>query len=461
MTDQQLEQRLRSWYRAEIGEAERAPAALRASVAAIPAPQRPVVRLARRFLMTQMQLRLATAAVIGVIAIGGSLYLFQRGQPAVGNPSSSPTLQSSPTPAPQSSLPAHMTFAWGATTTLLADGRVLIAGGASYQAEFMLGGVGYPEKYTYFDSARLYDPATRTFTPTGSMTTARGFHSATLLSDGRVLITGGSDTFGHSLASAELYDPGTGTFSTTGSMATTGDGGVTAVRLLDGRVLVAGGVGGPEATAWGGIYNPSSGTFSPVPSMPLGVGAMTVTLLADGRVLIAGGVVDMGVCSASAEIFDPRTDTFSPTGSMTAPRCGTATLLRDGRVLMMGGVPGVITLESSAEIFDPKTGTFSSTGSPANSWTGQTATLLTDGRVLVAGGYDDEHGLARASAELYDPATGTFSPTGSMAVARDGHTATLLADGRVLVTGGWDVLDAFLTSAEIYDPTTGTFSPAN
>jgi hypothetical protein len=395
------------------------------------------------------------AGVIGVSMAGGWLV----------TPTPMPTaLLGVTTP---SASPAAQMAAAGASATLLADGRVLIAGGSSHQGWSVHGGVFYPETTTDLNSAGLYDHTSRTFTPTGPMTVARVGHIAVRLSDGRVLVAGGSA--GPPLRSAELYDPATGTFSPTGPMT---DAGVwTAVRLLDGRVLVTGRSHSGEIAGEiaGEIYDPSSGTFSPTGPIAFGGFVEIATLLADGRVLIAGGLVDMGVCSASAGIFDPKTDTFSPTGSMTAPRCGgTATLLQDGRVLMTAGVmwpsSSGRTNQSSAEIFDPKTGTFSPTGSPADGGTGQTATLLADGRVLVAGGTASTD-LTVASAELYDPATGTFIPTGSMAVAREGHTATLLPDGRVLVTGGRRPAPSprgspDLTPAEIYDPATGTFSPA-
>jgi hypothetical protein len=349
---------------------------------------------------------------------------------------------------------------YGATATLLKNGKVLIAGGTDGRPEGFAG-------TNYLASADLYDPQTGTFTPTGSMPTGRIWHTATLLADGRVLIAGGTDGIGgdgywHPLASAYAYDPAVGTFSVTGSM-TIAKWRHSATLLTDGEVLIAGGDYDLSyrslLSVSAELYDPRTGVFSPTGDMADGRISPTATRLSDGRVLVAGGAGHQGCgidcpgqLKASAELYDPKSGSFSRTGSMSTGRWfRTATLLSDGRVLMTGGDAGAYASDTiagpipDAEIYDPTAGTFRGTGSMATARTRHTATLLPNGRVLVVGGIDGDSALA--SAEMYDPTAGTFTSAGSMSEARDDATATLLPDGRVLICGG--SADA---SAELYTP---------
>lgn len=337
-----------------------------------------------------------------------------------------------------------------ATATLLPNGTVLLAGGYNPP--------------TTWASAEVYDPNTGLFTSTGAMTTARRAHTATLLANGKVLITGGRVPPNY-FASAELYDPDTGLFSSTGSM-NSARAFHSATLLANGKVLVAGGwLGGSNFVSSAELYDPDTGLFSPTGSLMAAREFHTATLLANGTVLIAGG--DIGNTSlASAEIYDANVGLFYPTGSMGAARTShTATLLPasavrpHGKVLVAGGGsnsgPPAF---ASAELYDPDTGLFSPTGSMSTARWNHTATLLPayemrpHGRVLLAGGDGGSFssGLL-ANAELYDPDTGTFSPTGSMSTLRHQHSATLLPNGKLLVAGGDNFPNA-LASAELYAP---------
>jgi WD40 repeat protein len=195
--------------------------------------------------------------------------------------------------------------------------------------------------------------------------------------------------------------------------------------------------------------------------MNVGRAAHTATLLPDGKVLIAGGFREEGtseIAIASAEIFDPETNTFIPTGDMNEPRNGhTATLLPDGQVLIAGGW-NLEGRTATAELYDPQTGTFEYTGSLMAPRQGMTATLLGNGQVLIAGG-DSARNASQLTAELYDPDTKTFTFTGDQSEGRMAHTATLLSDGKVLLVGGTSGNDNILDTAEIYDPATGKFTP--
>ncbi len=314
------------------------------------------------------------------------------------------------------------------TATLLPNGMVLVAGGFGSSLVDVSA------------SAELYDPTGGTWTPTGSLNTARVLHTATLLPNGMVLVAGGLDSSLDASASAELYDPASGTWTVTSSLNTARYY-HTATLLPNGMVLVAGGQG---ALAIAELYDPASGTWTTTGSLNTGREQHTATLLPNGMVLVAGGSN-----SRSAELYDPASGSWTTTGSLnTARQLHTATLLPNGNVLVAAGYNSNNGYTfASAELYDLASGTWTPTGSLNTARVLHTATLLPNGMVLVAGGQG-----APASAELYDPASGTWTITGSLTYGRYSHMATLLPDGMVLVAGGVvPGIDFVLASAELYN----------
>ena len=327
------------------------------------------------------------------------------------------------------------------TATLLPNGKVLVTGG---------GGTG-----GLLASAELYDPASGIWTTTGSLNTGRVGHTATLLPNGKVLVVGGEDRNNNTLASAQLYDPASGTWTTTGSL-NTGRYLQTATLLSNGKVLVAGGQDrNLNRLASAELYDPASGTWTTTGSLNNARDGHTATLLPNGKVLVAAGFYYNGgtdVNLSSAELYDPASGTWTPTGSLNTARYDhTATLLPNGKVLVAGGIG------NSAELYDPASGTWTTTGSLNTARFCHTATLLANGQVLVVGGgRSGDYVTPLADAELYDPASGTWTVTGSLDTARYWHTATLLPNSRVLVTGGYS--SGPLASAEVYDSASGKWT---
>src|SRR5215469_2707958 len=340
----------------------------------------------------------------------------------------------------------------GHTATLLKDGRVLIVGGGSD------------------DTVELFDPTSATFSFTGSLATGRSRASATLLSDGRVLIAGGlgltagPDGFRPLLDAAEIYDPSTGKFSATGNMQQARWNHV-ATLLNDGRVLITGGRKGHIcSTASAELFDPTTGTFSSVGFMLSERVDHTGTLLATGEVLVVGGWNGCAPDSSDdppwdplfAELFEPTSKSFRGSGNMSTTRIGhSAVRLPDGKVLVLGGVPVVQNLHAQpinpahAELYDPTAHIFSPVAGLTISHESYTATLLSSGTVLIVGG-QDAAGNVTSEAQLLNTSTAALTATGSLGVSRVGHTATLLQDGRVLVTGGTDAAGQTLASAELY-----------
>jgi hypothetical protein len=300
----------------------------------------------------------------------------------------------------------------------LLDGRMLVLGGS--------GGDFDPS------TAEVYDPASGTWSPTGSMLNPMVLGPAVLL-DGRVLVgdvldgsNGNDDVYG-----SELYDPATGTWSATGDMI--GSWGGPAVVLPDGRVL-----------AKESVYDPASGTWTATGKMNRARWRAAATLLSDGKVLVAGGYVDVAEhATDSAEVYDPATGSWTEIAKMQAPHTvSMTTLLPDGKVLVMW--------PRGSEVYDPATGTWTA---PAQlTAVGFPRVILSDGTVLSTG-LDEPRCTAAA---LYDPRTASLTTASSMLRCAEGSSFTLLLDGTVLVAGGRDCNDEGQCishgAAELYVP---------
>jgi N-acetylneuraminic acid mutarotase len=323
-----------------------------------------------------------------------------------------------------------------------------------------------------------------TWTTTGSLNTARSAHTATLLLNGQVLVTGGEDLAQNILTIAELYNPATGKWTVTGSMATPRSG-HTATLLQSGDVLVAGGTSSSgQITATAELYNPSTSRWSTTGSMTMPRAFHGATLLETGEVLVAGGDSTDGSPIDTAELYDPSSGIWKATGSMHNRRAAALTLLKDGHALVA---------DESAELYDPSTGQWTMTAAmyytfgtsrlataqltnddvlvygnhfacyasefynpAANSWSrtnGQCGTgvsygplaLLGNGKALLAGGFIIYSGKSfpSANSSLYDPSTNSWTATGRLKQA-GGHTLTMLLNGQVLAVGG--------TDGELYTP---------
>jgi hypothetical protein len=368
---------------------------------------------------------------------------------------------------------------FGHTATLLPNGKVLIAGGVSATLE-------------------LYDPVTGTFTATAKTASAT-IGSATLLPDGTVLLIEATEmrTVPPSFLytrNAELYDPSTGTVTPTGSIID-GQTGYSATLLTNGKVLITGGnntdspccsrAAKPElydsSTQIFSFAGPYADTGARAAAGASGLIGIPAALLPDGNVLIAS--------ESAAEIFDPVSNTFHLTSSMITAfnsvvgilkpdtlQGRMATLLLNGMVLLTGGQPVEADFDTgypavnTAELYDFIGATVTPTGNMTASRYSHAATLLTDGMVLITGGVGYSNNFlflgGLASAELYDTSTGKFTATGNMTTRRAGQTATLLNDGRVLISGGSQFQSGSvgppggLSGAELYTPAEAVPAPA-
>ncbi|HEV8320245.1 MAG TPA: kelch repeat-containing protein [Myxococcota bacterium] len=359
---------------------------------------------------------------------------------------------------------------FGHTATVLADGRVLLAGGAATVVQ--LPGDPAPALVDEAAGAEIFHPTSAASVAT-VRATPRAFHAAVRLG-ARVLLSGGLGVDGLA-PPAELFDPTTG-------MGLAPDAGLpmprahhAAAPLAGGGALVAGGTSstGAVLSAAEVISEDQACGFACSTDAPMAAprSGLQLTPLPDGTLLVTGGLQDeAGTLAPGAELYDPATRSFRSVGEPLYPRAfHTATALDDGRVVLIGGLfagagagPGGLEPCPYIEVYDPATESFAVPESidavlRVARWR-HTATLLPDGTILVVGGWSTDPGLPLPEAvpraervrPRFDFAT---SEDANMTVPRAGHTATLLGNGMVLIAGGAAQIDSEVTDvAEIYNP---------
>jgi Kelch motif protein/galactose oxidase-like protein len=289
-------------------------------------------------------------------------------------------------------------------------------------------------------------------------------HTATLLSNGEILLVGGSLEPDDFVADEELFDPLTGLSSWTKPLHTMRHG-HTATLLMDGRVLVVGGYSLPQQ--WlsdAEVYDPTGDTWTVVPPLHSHATGHTATLMKDGRVLVVGGCIGSGICTEKVEIFDPHTNHWIEAQPLKSDRAShTAQLLTDGRVLIAGGTgaAGGSPVDGEGAVYDPQTNTWTRTGPMVSPRHSPQSVRLPNGQVLVAGGFpldDPSNQKMTTSTEIYDPVSNTWKPAADLTEARYTFILISLPNGQVLAIGGahswegWWNADSFVGEIEVYDP---------
>lgn len=281
--------------------------------------------------------------------------------------------------------------------------------------------------------------------------------TATLLKDGRVLVTGGiSPRVDPPLASAELYDPRTGRWAMTGSLRY-GRAGAAAVLLPDGRVLVAGGrLSDDRGSRTAELYDPRAGRWSPTAPMARAIqrSRTAAVLLRDGTAMVVGG--------GGAQLYDPRSGRWTAlvTRGLIWPKAVEAVALRDGQVLVVNGHGNGSAPD--AVVYDPRARRWTATGPmpPGSSLSAEALAPVGDGRVLAVGGFTDLRGNGPAGVAVYDPRTNRWA-RGTSPRRRFEPLAAALPDGRVLLVGGATDAADFnpVTTCDLYDGRTGRWTP--
>lgn len=229
------------------------------------------------------------------------------------------------------------------TATLLPDGKVLVTGGAA------------PSALT--NAVEIFDPGKTAFDAGPSMLTGRAGHAATALPGGNVLITGGqlNGTGAPSGVQVERYDWARKEWQAVPGM-NVARAWHRASLLNDGRVLVSGGHNGSAFVNSAEVLNAGLTAWSATAPMGTARGYHTSTTMHSGRVLVTGGDNAGGLADQSTEIYNPATNAWTSAGNMTLARhAQTSTLLHDGRVLIASGWSQALAYAAPSEIWTPST----------------------------------------------------------------------------------------------------------
>ncbi len=379
--------------------------------------------------------------------------------------------------------PAALDPVWELTTGSLAKGRrwhtATPLGANSASPVLVVGGF---DGTTAVGLAELYQPLSRTFAATGALGTARGAHAAVRLADGTVLVAGGAsavssaatgdDTSGE-LGSLERYDPGTGAFSAAPGTLAPVRANLTATLLGDGKVLLVGGqdtLGQPLKTT--AVFDPAGPSLATGPTMTFARAGHTATAVDATRVIIAGGFAAVDANSLkNSEIYDQTGGSFAAGPSMIFSRAyHTATTLDDGRILFAGGIskpndPANAKIHETTELYTPAAGIGAIAQGPSMSKERayHAAAKLATGGVVLSGGFggDPVAGTPHAphgNSEVFDPATNKVDPGPDMSTARLFHTLVAVNPAGSIVDGAALPAEGMLAAGGV--PVQGVNAPA-
>gem|GEM_PF-2616885 len=318
------------------------------------------------------------------------------------------------------------------TATLLPNGKVLVTGGFNGT--------------TVIASAELYDVYLQTWTYAGTMVAARQYHTATLLPNGKVLIVGGEDASSNYLSSCELYDPKTNEWTSTNGLVK-GRSYHCAVLLKTGKLMVIAGKTSSGATNTCEVYDYSSNNWQPGRNIANSRYSHSAVSLSDGNVLITGGYAT-GYNNTS-ELYVASSDLWRVVGNISSGRnYHNMTLLPGNDVLLTGGT-GASGILSSTERFSVTGEVWASENAMKLALCYHTTVLLPNDKVLTIGGFSS---VASSACQVYNSVTHEWVEQESMLTARYYHTSTLLPTGQVLVVGGKSSTSSAISNCEVFDP---------